>query len=68
MTTDPDFLTPDQRFADVARLLAAGVRRLFAAWLRADLGPRLSPERSGKTVGNRRRSSPPGTGAHTQTA
>jgi hypothetical protein len=49
MTTDPDCLTPDQRFADIARVLAAGVRRLFAAPLRAETGLRLAPENLGKS-------------------
>ena len=30
---DPSFLTPDERFAEVARILAAGVLRLHGCWL-----------------------------------
>jgi hypothetical protein len=43
---DPAALTPDQRAHEVARLLAAGVRRLFSQRTGDVPGPRTAPEKS----------------------
>jgi hypothetical protein len=39
-------LSPDQRFHEIARLLAAGVRRLFSQRTGADAAPPATPEKS----------------------
>jgi hypothetical protein len=42
---DPTFLTPDERLAEVASILAAGILRLHArAAMPDDAEPRLAPE------------------------
>jgi hypothetical protein len=43
---DPAALTPDQRAHEVARLLAAGVRRLFSQRTGDVPGPPTAPEKS----------------------
>jgi hypothetical protein len=43
---EPAALTPDQRAREVARLLAAGVRRLFSQRTGDVPGPRAAPEKS----------------------
>ena len=43
---DPAALTPDQRAAEIARLLAVGVRRLFSRPANDISGPHPDPEKS----------------------
>jgi hypothetical protein len=43
---DPAALTPDQRTAEIARLLAAGVRRLFSQHTGDISTPLTAPEKS----------------------
>ena len=43
---DPTALTPDQRAAEIARLLAVGVRRLFSRPANDISGPHPDPEKS----------------------
>jgi hypothetical protein len=43
---DPAALTPDQRAHEIARLLAAGVRRLFSQRTGDVPGPRAAPEKT----------------------
>ena len=42
----PAALTPDQRAQEIARLLAAGVRRLFSQRTGDVPGPRTAPKKS----------------------
>ena len=43
---DPAALTPDQRAAEIARLLAAGVRRLFSRRPDDASAPLMAPEKT----------------------
>jgi len=45
-SNDPTIFTSDQRAAEIARLLAAGVRRLFSQRTGDVPGPRAAPEKS----------------------
>ena len=62
---DPAALTPDQRAQEIARLLAAGVRRLFSQRTGDVPDPRTAPEKpqesaeSGLEVGRETRLSGP---------
>jgi hypothetical protein len=48
---DPTALTPDQRAAEIARLLAAGVRRLFSRPANDISGPHPDPQKSQESSG-----------------
>ena len=48
---DPAALTPDQRAAEIARLLAAGVRRLFSRPANDISGPHPDPQKSQESSG-----------------
>jgi len=48
---DPAALTPDQRAAEIARLLAVGVRRLFSRPVNDIPGPHPDPEKSQESSG-----------------
>ena len=45
-SNDPTIFTSDQRAAEIARLLAAGVRRLFSQRTGDVPGPPTAPEKS----------------------
>jgi hypothetical protein len=57
-TDDPATLSPDQRFREVARLLAAGIRRLLARPARAEAGRPAAARNPEKPQGMALRSSP----------
>jgi hypothetical protein len=49
---DPAALTPDQRAHEIARLLAAGVRRLFSQHTGDVSTPLTAPEKSPESAGS----------------
>jgi hypothetical protein len=57
-TDDPALLSPDQRFRDVARLLAAGIRRLLARPALAEPGRPAAAKNLEKSQGMALRSAP----------
>jgi hypothetical protein len=57
-TDDPALLSADQRFREVARLLAAGIRRLLARPDRAESGRPAVAKNPEKSQGMALRSAP----------